>query len=252
MSCWIHKIDLPLQEDDKRKWKPYPIYKGKTKILDFLSCHVSILSPGHSPHLPHSHEEEEILIVLDGEAELVISDNESIEDANIYKLTRGYFIYYPAWQFHTIRNISNSPVTYLMFKWRNLKNNNNELPTTIFKYEDSFNESNKLFVTKRLFEYNTLHLEKLHCHLTSMKPGGGYKSHKDKHDVAILTLSGKVKTLGKIVEPYSVIFYPAGKKHGLRNIHDERAFYLVFEFHCLNKYQHNKFIKFLIKNTLNR
>ena len=37
-----------------------------------MAAHVSILNSNHSPHKPHAHAEEESLIILDGEAELVI------------------------------------------------------------------------------------------------------------------------------------------------------------------------------------
>ena len=94
------------------------MFKGATPIVEEMSCHVSVLSPGHSPHPPHAHEEEELLIALQGEAELIISDSPSTDYARTEKLSPGSFIYYPAGQHHTIRNSSTSPITYLMFKWR--------------------------------------------------------------------------------------------------------------------------------------
>jgi hypothetical protein len=38
-----------------------------------MSCHASVLVGGHSPHPPHTHREEELLIPLHGEAEIVIA-----------------------------------------------------------------------------------------------------------------------------------------------------------------------------------
>jgi len=231
-SCWTARIDLPLAEDKEKKWKPYPLHKGKTRILDKLKCHVSVLSPDYSPHLPHSHADEEILIILDGEAELIISGSDSLENARIEKVTAGTFVYYPAWKYHTIRNSANSPVTYLMFKWVNSENNKDQIsPIQLFNTSNHFPEMEKLFSTNKLFENKTTYLDKLHCHLTTLKPGGGYKAHKDNYDVAIVTFSGEVKTLGESIKPYSVIYYPAGKKHEMKNDLDMPAKYIVFEFH---------------------
>lgn len=231
-SCWTAEIGLPLAEDKEKKWKPYHLHKGKTAIFDKMNCHVSVLSPGFSPHLPHSHADEEILIVLDGEAELIISGSDSVENARVEKVTAGSFIYYPAWQYHTIRNSSNSPVTYLMFKWTNSENNKEQIsPIQLFNITALYPEREKLFSTNKLFENKTCYLDKLHCHLTTLKPGGGYKAHKDKYDVAIVTFSGELKTLGKVIKPYSVIYYPAGKKHGMQNASNITAKYIVFEFH---------------------
>ena len=94
------------------------MFNGATPIVEEMSCHASVLSPLHSPHPPHAHEEEELLIALQGEAELIISDSPSTDYARTERLSPGSFIYYPAGQHHTIRNSGTSPITYLMFKWR--------------------------------------------------------------------------------------------------------------------------------------
>ena len=47
----------------------------------------------------------------------------------------------------------------------------------------------------------------------------------------ICLITGKVETLGKTLEPGGSVFYPAGEPHGMRNVGNERARYLVFEFH---------------------
>jgi hypothetical protein len=49
--------------------------------------------------------------------------------------------------------------------------------------------------------------------------------------VAILVLGGKVETLDRVVEPLGVVFYAAGEMHGMKNVGDVPARYLVFEFH---------------------
>jgi quercetin dioxygenase-like cupin family protein len=82
-----------------------------------------------------------------------------------------------------------------------------------------------------LFESQTAYLGKLHAHVTDLQPGVGYAPHKDRHDVAILVFSGQVETLGQRVGPGGSIYYAAGEPHGLRNIGDTPARYLVFEFH---------------------
>lgn len=72
LSSVIRTHAIPLQENKRRGWKPYGLFRGSTRILDDISCHASVLSPGHSPHPPHAHIEEELLVVVDGEAELVM------------------------------------------------------------------------------------------------------------------------------------------------------------------------------------
>ncbi len=235
LSSCIRSMDLPLPEKDGGGWRPHPLFRGSSPILDEMSCHAAVLSPGHSPHAPHTHCQEELLIVLDGEAELVIADSPSTEGARAEPVRPGAFSYYPAGQHHTIRNTGTSPVTYLMFKWQSqeAKSDEDPLSTTIFHYDDDPEpDGSKGFVTRKLFQQATSQLGRLHCHTTHLSPGAGYEPHIDAYDVAILTLSGRIETLGQEVGPNSVIFYPAGQKHGMRNVGDAPARYLVFEFHA--------------------
>ena len=117
MSSWIKELP-PLVENKQTGWKPYPIFSGSTRCLDEFSSHMSILSPEITPHEPHSHQEEELLIMLSGEADIVRPDKEiaNIETREIIR--PGSFVYYPAFQPHTIHNVSKKPATYLMFKWQ--------------------------------------------------------------------------------------------------------------------------------------
>ena len=136
MSSLIKELPR-LQEDKKNGWKPYPIFSGSTNCLDELSSHMSILSPGFTPHEPHSHPEEELLIMLSGEAE-IIRPNKEIKKIERREIIRpGSFVYYPAFQSHTINNVSKKPAIYLMFKWQSQETSkNNLLKNRIFSYKD--------------------------------------------------------------------------------------------------------------------
>ena len=214
-------------------WVPYPLLRGSTPILSAMESHVSVLSPGHSPHPPHCHVEEELLIVLNGEAEILIAKGADPDGARIERLVAGSFVYYPAYQYHTIRNSSDSPVTYLMFKWQApLAGAGCPLQTNIFDIEGAAAASDSNPMSMRvLFESATGYLSKLHAHVTDLKPGAGYPAHADEHDVAIVVFAGRVETLGEIVGRSGSIYYAAHEPHGMSNAGHEQARYLVFEFH---------------------
>ncbi|WP_455368971.1 glycosyltransferase [[Eubacterium] cellulosolvens] len=240
MSSWIKELPR-LEEDKKNGWKPYPIFSGSTNCLDELSSHMSILSPGFTPHEPHSHPEEELLIMLSGEAEIV-RPNKEIKNIESREIIRpGSFVYYPAFQPHTINNVSKKPAIYLMFKWQSQKTSkNNLLKNKIFSYKDpkkNLIESPDEISQTQMFENPTCYLDKLHCHITTLQPGAGYPPHADSYDVAILLLEGTVETLSRQVNSQAVIFYAAGEPHRMKNIGDIPASYLVFEFHHKAKEQ---------------
>jgi mannose-6-phosphate isomerase-like protein (cupin superfamily) len=231
----IHAFPLPLDESEPAKpWHPLPAFRGPTRSLADMSCHASVLVGGHVPHPPHQHIEEEILIVLHGEVELTIPNGPSDPSPRLERLRPGSFVYYPAWQWHTIRNPGTSRVGYLMFKWQSpLRPGNGQLGTQVIRLEDvSLPEAAPAFWQQRLMEGPTGCLGKLHVHVTVLAPGAGYEPHRDAYDVAIVPISGTVETLGQSVRPTSVIYYGAGESHGMRNIGTDPARYLVFEFHA--------------------
>ena len=236
-SSWIKNLHLPLEENHQSGWKSYHVFRGSTRYMDNFSCHVSVLGPGKIPHEVHSHPEEELAIMLSGKLEVLLQDPENKHTEKKERIEKGDFIYYNAFQPHTIHNVGTEPATYIMFKWCNeeTSKNDTQLETTVFHYgmgathigDDS---PNNIFHSK-IFENPTNYLQNLHCHVTALHPDAGYSPHPDEYDVVILMLSGIIETLGRRVEPHSVIFYSAGEPHGIKNIGDVQALYLVLEFH---------------------
>jgi quercetin dioxygenase-like cupin family protein len=213
----IHPLRLPLEPDEQRGWKPYPAFSGTTADLPSFSCHASVLLSGHSPHPPHTHPEEELLLLLSGEVEVVLTENGRT------RLRPGELVYYPAEFAHTLQTTSTEPATYVMFKWRGeLVAADRPLPFGRFQTSGG---------AGLLFEGSTRYLRKLHSHVTVLEPGDGYEPHLDAYDVAIVVLEGEVETIGGRAAPHDVIFYRAGEAHGMRNIGRGLARYVVFEFH---------------------
>lgn len=228
LSNRIYPLRVPLDIEEGTRWKPYHVFRGATANVADLTCHASVLIHGHSPHPPHRHEEEEILILLSGEADLLLPDRRM-------RLKAGQLVYYPAQFAHTLEATSNAPASYLMFKWRNVAAAGTDSLLT-FRHARPFEDAPDSTVreglsVRGLFQGPTTWLHRLECHVSTMPPGGGYEPHVDAHDVAIVLLDGQVETLGERVGARAVIFHPAGEAHGLRNPGDIDARYLVIEFH---------------------
>jgi uncharacterized cupin superfamily protein len=233
MNSGTYPLQIPLPPPSEHGWQPHRIFRGTTPLLETLTCHASALARDRSPHAPHRHEEEELLILLVGEVELRLPDDQNAATIG-RRLTQGQLVFYPAGFAHSLRATSHGPANYLMFKWRGAAAGNDSLlPFGQFEaFERTLDsEAEPGFHTRLVFEGPTAYLGKLHCHASTLTPGAGYEPHVDAHDVAILILEGEVETLGKRVGPHSVIFYRAGEAHGLRNPGRATARYLVFEFH---------------------
>lgn len=234
LSSQVHALQLPLEQLGQA-WTPHDLFRGTTPNFRFLSCHVSVLAPGARPHPPHEHPDDEILMILDGEADLIVQDGATADPTRVHA-ERGAFSYYPAGFSHTIENVSRAPVTYLMFKWTGDRaESGNLLGHRLVSLElarrGATIRAGGGFEYRQVLEGQTRYCRRLHAHLTIVQPGAGYEPHIDAHDVGVIVLEGAIETLGERVGPHGVVFYAAGEPHGLRNAGEVAATYMVFEFH---------------------
>ena len=101
---------------DKAKVSPQPfgdhrVYlDGNTDQLKGLTVGSIELKAGQEPHPPHSHPEEEILLVSDGHGEISIGDK-------VTKVGPGAVLYVGANHVHGIVNTSKALLTFYYFKW---------------------------------------------------------------------------------------------------------------------------------------
>ena len=85
-------------------------FQAPTATLDELECHVTTLNPGETPHPPHQHPDEEVIIVKEGTVE-------SLVNGQLKRVGPGSVIFQAANQLHSIRNVGTTPATYHVIKW---------------------------------------------------------------------------------------------------------------------------------------
>lgn len=234
LSSAAYSIEIPAEVDTNTGWTPTPFFNGSTRTLRNLSCHVSLLAHGRFPHMPHEHREEELLLMLSGQVDLIFPDPRTGDGNFRHSLKAGEFVYYPKYFAHTLQTTSTDPAKYLMFKWegrRELKNSTLSFGIFDMLSADQASHLKKGFSASLVFEGKTSYLRKLHCHSSTLTPGGGYAPHEDPYDVGIVVLEGEVKSLGQRLGPHGVFFYAQGEPHGMQNVGQETARYVVFEFH---------------------
>jgi mannose-6-phosphate isomerase-like protein (cupin superfamily) len=230
----IIPLDIPLPPDEKTGFRSYPVFSGLTTSGGLLAAHVSVLNPGKIPHPLHAHEEEEILILLQGELDLISSPEQETTGTGRRHVEPGHLLLYPAGFPHTIQSVGTVPANYLMVKWS--AGRKNPAPALAFgQYilADYRPDSADLrdFHPTVLFEGSTHALQKIQCHLSLLAPGAGYGLHADPYDVVMVVLEGRVKTCGERVQPDGVIFFASGEPHGMENPGNLPAMYIVIEFH---------------------
>jgi quercetin dioxygenase-like cupin family protein len=85
-------------------------FQAPTATLDELECHVTTLNPGETPHPPHKHPDEEVIIVKEGMVEALVNGQAK-------RVGPGSVIFQAANQMHTIRNVGQTAAVYHVIKW---------------------------------------------------------------------------------------------------------------------------------------
>jgi (S)-ureidoglycine aminohydrolase len=81
-----------------------------TTMLSRFDIHVTQLNMGFKSHDPHTHKNEEIILMLDGNAEMQIG-------ADHQKANAGDVVFLESMISHNLTNIGNTPCLYFAIQW---------------------------------------------------------------------------------------------------------------------------------------
>jgi quercetin dioxygenase-like cupin family protein len=87
------------------------VFRQPTATLDELECHVTTLRPGQRSHPPHTHPNEEVLIIREGRVEFFFENT-------WHPATAGDVVFLTGTDPHGVRNAGDTPATYHVLAWR--------------------------------------------------------------------------------------------------------------------------------------
>ena len=82
-----------------------------TPTLENLEVHITTLNPGKSPHPPHRHPNEEMLIIRQGTLEALINGEWK-------RVGPGSVIFFASNQLHGVKNVGDEPAIYHVVNWK--------------------------------------------------------------------------------------------------------------------------------------
>ena len=86
------------------------VMRTPTPTLDELEIHISTLAPGKSPHAPHQHQHEELLILKEGTLE-------TFQSGTTRRVGPGGIIFQASNELHNVTNVGQRPATYYVIGW---------------------------------------------------------------------------------------------------------------------------------------
>jgi quercetin dioxygenase-like cupin family protein len=108
-SAVIDWNEVPAKQADVRVLRQF--LQGPTATLDELEMHATTLAPGESSHAPHTHPNEEIVIIKEGTVE-------AFSNGVWKRVGPGSVIFNASNEAHAIRNVGSGPATYHVINWR--------------------------------------------------------------------------------------------------------------------------------------
>ena len=86
------------------------LFRSATATLDELEIHVTTLPPGQASHAPHTHPEEEVIIIKEGSVEVF--------QAGATRLVGpGAVLFMASQEPHAVKNVGDTPATYHVMQW---------------------------------------------------------------------------------------------------------------------------------------
>ena len=86
------------------------LFDRKTTMLNRFDIHVTQLNQGFNSHPPHTHKNEEIILMLDGNAEMIIGDGKQ-------KANAADVVWMGSNVSHNLTNVGTTPCLYFAIQW---------------------------------------------------------------------------------------------------------------------------------------
>ena len=102
--------ELPTSNTDKGYRRDF--FNRPTSQLGQFEMHTTALNAGEESHAPHTHVQEEIILILRGHVEMYI-------DGDRYKASPGDVVFLSSRIPHALTNTGDEQCEYFAFQWRN-------------------------------------------------------------------------------------------------------------------------------------
>jgi (S)-ureidoglycine aminohydrolase len=224
-----NKLD-PKKEDTRIRKQ---ILEGKTFALDYFEIHTSTLEPGKASHPPHTHtDQEELMIVKEGQVKITIAGQSKI-------LGPGSIVFAMPNDEHGIENAGNTQATYFILKYKgklpmNLERAKQAGGSFMLDWKDLKTSNTGKGYRRDFFNRATSQLNQFEMHTTALNADSvSHAPHTHVQEEVILILRGNVEMFidGKFYKGSAgdLYFLSSMVPHALKNIGKEQCEYFAFQ-----------------------
>jgi len=220
----------PIKEDTRVRRQ---VLEGKTFALGYFEIHASTLEPGKAPHPPHTHvDQEELMIVKEGQVKITITGQSKL-------LGSGSIAFAMPGDEHGIENAGNTIATYYILKYKgtlpmDLERAKKAGGSFMLDWNDLKTNNTGKGYRRDFFNRATSQLAQFEMHTTALNADSvSHAPHTHIQEEVILILRGNVEMYidGKLYKGSvgDLYFLSANVPHALKNIGKEQCEYFAFQ-----------------------
>src|SRR6187401_3782714 len=178
----------PVKEDTRVRRQ---VLEGKTFALEYFEIHTSTLEPGKAPHPPHTHvDQEELMIVKEGQVKITIAGQSKI-------LGPGSIAFAMPGDEHGIENAGNTQATYYILKYKgklpNIERGKQAGGSFMIDWNDPKTNNTGKGYRRDFFNRATSQLAQFEMHTTALSADSvSHAPHTHVQEEIILILRGNV------------------------------------------------------------
>jgi quercetin dioxygenase-like cupin family protein len=101
--------DITARDTDVGQYRH--VVRQPTRTLEELEMHITTLKPHTSSHAPHTHPNEELVIVREGTLQAHVNGQEIV-------VGPGSVLFFASMQPHAVQNVGDTPATYHVINWK--------------------------------------------------------------------------------------------------------------------------------------
>src|SRR4051812_26168465 len=99
----------PTPVGERRKF-----FASPTATLDEFGVHMTTLDPGQTPHPPHKHADEEMILIREGTLEITINEK-------VQRVGPGSVVFVAPNDLHGWKNVGQTRANYFVLRWATAK-----------------------------------------------------------------------------------------------------------------------------------
>lgn len=226
-----HWADAPVSK--KEHMEQRTLLEGSSVAFKHIKIHATTVYPNQAPHPGHRHEEEEMIIIKEGELTVSVEGKTQV-------LGAGSIAMFMSGEEHSFENRSNSNVSYYVMRYEsrepvNMERGKQAGGSFVVQWKDVPFQAHDKGGIRKFFDRPTSMAKRFEMHVTTLKEGlESHPPHTHKAAEILLPIDNIAEEhiAGTWIKADigDIIFLESMVPHAIRNITKGTVTYFAFQF----------------------